>query len=88
MAGASARPKEGKRMNLLIGILIIVIDQIIKIIISLNISYGYTIGKWIKITNIANTGVAYSIRKQISNNNNNSKYFYYLYTNRISNKKL
>ena len=50
-------------MFLLIGFLIILIDQIIKIIITANISYGLSIGKWIKITNISNTGIAYGIRR-------------------------
>ena len=51
-------------MFLLIGFLIILIDQIIKLVVSTYISYGETIGNWIKITNIANTGIAYSMRKR------------------------
>lgn len=49
-------------MIFLTGISIIIIDQIIKAIISINLPYGAGIGKYIKITNIANTGMAYGIR--------------------------
>lgn len=48
-------------MDLLIGLIIIIIDQIIKSIISINLTYGTSIGKFIKITNISNTGIAYGI---------------------------
>ena len=65
-------------MFLLIGFLIILIDQIIKIIITANISYGLSIGKWIKITNISNTGIAYGIRRWESKPYNYCKYFNYI----------
>ena len=60
----SAFMKERYKMLVLTGVLIILIDQIIKIIITMNISYATTIGYWIKITNVANTGIAYGIRKE------------------------
>lgn len=58
-------------MNFLIGLIIIAIDQIIKIIITANIPYGESIGKLIKITNISNTGMAYGIRAKQTNNYSN-----------------
>lgn len=54
--------KERYKMFFLTGFLIIIVDQIIKLLVSIYISYGETIGNWIKITNIANTGFAYSMR--------------------------
>lgn len=51
-------------MFFLIGFLIVLIDQIIKIIITANIPYGEAIGNWIRLTNISNTGMAYSMRKR------------------------
>ena len=48
-------------MNFLIGLTIILFDQIIKAII-VNIPDGTAIGSFIRITNISNTGMAYSIR--------------------------
>lgn len=48
-------------MNALIGLLIIIIDQMIKAIIITNIPLGTTIGKGIRVTNVANTGMAYSM---------------------------
>ena len=51
-------------MFFLIGFSIILIDQIMKIIITANIPYGLSIGNGIKITNISNTGMAYNMRKR------------------------
>ena len=56
--------KERYKMLFLTGFLIILIDQIIKLIVSTQISYGTTIGHLIKITNVSNTGIAYSMRKK------------------------
>lgn len=49
-------------MYSIIGFFIILIDQIVKKMVVKNISYGNTIGKYIRITNIQNTGIAYSMR--------------------------
>ena len=49
---------------ILIALSIIIIDQIIKAIITTHIPYGTFIGKWLRITNVANTGMAYGIRKK------------------------
>lgn len=49
-------------MILLIGLSIIIIDQIVKAIVSINIPYGTYVGKLIRITNISNTGIAYGMR--------------------------
>lgn len=49
-------------MIFLIGIAIILIDQIIKVAVSINIPYGTSIGNLVKITNIGNTGMAYGMR--------------------------
>ncbi len=49
---------------LLIGLSIILIDQTIKTIVSINMPYGTSIGNYIKIINVSNTGMAYSIRKK------------------------
>lgn len=46
----------------LIGLLITIIDQIIKSIVTINIPLGTTIGKGLRITNVSNTGMAYSMR--------------------------
>lgn len=54
--------KERDKMNCLIGLIIIAIDQIIKMIVTANIPYGESVGKLIKITNVSNTGMAYGIR--------------------------
>lgn len=51
-------------MIILTGLLIIIIDQIIKAIITINIPYGISIGNYIKLTNVANTGIAYGMRKK------------------------
>lgn len=51
-------------MSFLIGLFIILIDQIIKMLVTWYIPYGYTIGNIIGITNVANTGMAYSIRRK------------------------
>lgn len=51
-------------MFFLTGFLIILIDQIIKLIVSTHISYGEAIGNWINITNVSNTGIAYGMRKR------------------------
>ena len=51
-------------MAILIAFAIILLDQILKFIVIENIVYGATIGSWIRITNIANTGAAYSIRNK------------------------
>lgn len=59
-------------MYFIIGIFIILIDQIIKVVVVQNVSYGNTIGKYIKITNIQNTGIAYSIRAKQTNDYYNS----------------
>lgn len=48
----------------LIGLLIIIIDQIIKAIVTINIPLGTIIGNGIRITNVANTGIAYSMRSK------------------------
>ena len=68
--------KERYKMFLTISFLVILVDQIIKMIITKNIPYGYFIGNNIKITNISNTGMAYSMRKRLSATNNNFKYYY------------
>ena len=54
--------KERYKMIFLIGLSIILIDQIIKLIVSINIPYGTSIGNWIRITNVENTGMAYGMR--------------------------
>ena len=56
--------KERYKMLFLTGFLIILIDQIIKLMVSTHSSYGTTIGNLIKITNVSNTGIAYSMRKR------------------------
>ena len=47
-----------------IALSIIIIDQIIKVFVCINIPYGANIGRWIRLTNISNTGMAYSIRRK------------------------
>ena len=49
-------------MIFLISLVIILIDQIIKAVVITNIPLGTTIGKGIRITNVSNTGMAYSMR--------------------------
>lgn len=71
----------------IIGLLIILIDQTIKAIVCMNIPYGTSIGSFIKITNIQNTGMAYGMRKKSPNNYNNSKYYNFMYIVIFSNKK-
>lgn len=56
--------RERYKMSFLIGLFIILIDQIIKMLVTWYIPYGYTIGNIIGITNVANTGMAYSIRRK------------------------
>lgn len=56
--------KERYKMYIIIGFLIILIDQFVKIFVIENITYGNTIGKYIRITNIQNTGIAYSMRSK------------------------
>ena len=56
--------KERYKMIFGIGLAIIIIDQIIKVFVCINIPYGTNIGKWIRLTNISNTGMAYSIRRK------------------------
>lgn len=63
-----------KFRSFLIALAIILIDQIIKMLVSIKIPYGEAIGKGIRITNVANTGMAYSMRKKQSNNYSNCKY--------------
>lgn len=75
-------------MNVLIGLLIIIIDQIIKIIVSINISYGTSIGNWVKITNVSNTGIAYGMRTKQANNNYYSKHINNIFYIKVLNKKL
>lgn len=75
-------------MIFLIGLAIILIDQVIKVVVSINIPYGITIGKFIRITNIANTGMAYSIRKKQPNIYNYCKCINYIYIINIFNKEL
>lgn len=48
-------------MIFLIGLSIVLIDQIIKMLVTTNISYGTSIGNLVRITNVSNTGMAYSI---------------------------
>lgn len=74
-------------MILLIGLLVIIIDQIIKIIVTTYIPYAESIGGLIKITNVANTGMAYSIRKTKSIIYNYCKYFNYRFIIYFCNKK-
>lgn len=80
--------KERDKMNFLIGLIIIAIDQFIKIIVTANIPYGESVGRLIKITNISNTGMAYGIRAKQEHNYTNCKYFDYIFFNKIFNKKL
>lgn len=75
-------------MNALIGLLIIIIDQIIKTIIITNIPIGTTIGKGIRVTNVTNTGMAYSMRSKQTNDCNYCKYCSHMYANTFPNKKL
>lgn len=75
-------------MILLISLAIIIIDQIIKAIVTINIPLGTTIGKGIRITNIANTGMAYSMRSKQTNTYNHCKHCNHMYTIIFSNKKL
>lgn len=75
-------------MNALIGLLIIIIDQIIKTIIITNIPIGTTIGKGIRVTNVTNTGMAYSMRSKQTNAYNYCKYCSHMYANIFPNKKL
>lgn len=75
-------------MILLISLAIIIIDQIIKAIVTINIPLGTTIGKGIRITNIANTGMAYSMRSKQTDHYNNCKHCNHMYTIIFSNKKL
>lgn len=49
-------------MYSIIGLFIILVDQIVKELVVKNISYGHAIEKYIRITNIQNTGIAYSMR--------------------------
>ena len=75
-------------MNFLIGLAIIIIDQIIKAIVITNIPLGTTIGKGIRITNVANTGMAYSMRSKQANNYNHCKCCNHMHTIIFSNKKI
>lgn len=75
-------------MNALIGLLIIIIDQIIKAIIITNIPLGATMGKGIRVTNVANTGMAYSMRSKQTNAYNHCKFCIHMYANIFLNKKL
>lgn len=75
-------------MIYLISLSIIMMDQIIKMIVSTHIPYGTSIGSWIKITNISNTGMAFGMRTKQANNYNHSKYCNYKLFIKVFYKKL
>lgn len=80
--------KERYKMFFLTGFLIVLIDQIVKMIVTAHIPYGTTLGSCIRITNVANTGMAYSMRTKQSNIYSYCKCFNCVYIINFSNKKL
>lgn len=50
-----------KKLVILIALLIIVVDHVIKLIVKQNMTYGESIGNWIKLTYVTNPGMAYNI---------------------------
>lgn len=51
-------------MILLIGLSIIIIDQLSKLFVTIRVPYGTSFGGLVKISNIANTGMAYGMRSK------------------------
>ena len=51
-------------MIFFVGLAIFIIDQAIKMLVTINIPHGEVFGAWIRISNASNTGMAYSMRER------------------------